>query len=81
MSSEDQFKKQLGKPEGSASLSVFDNSPKRVFGQAAVQEFGGPPVADRFFGVRTEMSEVTYERDPSFVRPIRPLSPLGPLSP
>ncbi|CAE7807489.1 CML25 [Symbiodinium necroappetens] len=29
---EDQFKKQLGKESGSASLSVFDNSPKRAFG-------------------------------------------------
>ena len=32
---EDQFKKQLGKQDGSGSqsLSVFDNSPKRVFGE------------------------------------------------
>ena len=29
---EDQFKKQLGKESASASLSVFDNSPKRAFG-------------------------------------------------
>ncbi|CAE7432447.1 CML10 [Symbiodinium natans] len=54
---EDQFKKQLGKPEGSASLSVFDNSPKRVFGQVDADKSKGITFEEFLEWQRTRLVE------------------------